>query len=213
MDALWGTNLFMTVSQVLKRFPLLAPVKFLFVPPQVLRSLPKLIKMNKDEVQSRISRRGNTEHLDYFEHICPAGGAEPPKSELVHMEVMAGQLIVAGYSPVSGLLYNTILLSLLEPESYKKLVKEIRDEFSTYDSINPEALASLKYLHASLMETLRMSVLGANGLPRISPGAVVDGAYIDKGVSQIIPFWLLFPSTLVFPFILLGFGFLHFFLF
>ena len=59
---------------------------------------------------------------------------------------------------------------------------EIRAAFTRYEDITPESLTQLEYLHASLMETLRLTVIGGTGLRRVSPGAMVDGNYIAKGV-------------------------------
>lgn len=50
--------------------------------------------------------------------------------------------------------------------------------------MSSEALQPLPYLHAVIEETLRLHTNGAFGLPRISPGATVDGHYIAKGVSS-----------------------------
>lgn len=131
---------------------------------------------------SRISRRGTTMHLDYFDQLCPPDAPEPSKKDLKHMEMVAGQLLSAGYEPISSQSLCTIMFLLHEPESYQRLVDEIRGEFKSYDDTNPEALAHLKYLYASLIETLRITAIGANGLPRVCPGAMVDGTYIAKGV-------------------------------
>lgn len=69
---------------------------------------------------------------------------------------------------------------LQDPTSYQRLVEEIRTFKGSHD-INTEAVAHLWMLNACLMETLRITVIGANGLPRISPGAFVDGHYVEKG--------------------------------
>jgi cytochrome P450 len=38
-------------------------------------------------------------------------------------------------------------------------------------------------LQRFINETLRVHATAANGLPRISPGATVDGIYVPKGVG------------------------------
>lgn len=170
------------MNGLMKRFPLLSPLKFLFIPPSVLTSLPRVLGLNRKELTSRISRRGTTTHLDYFDQLCPPDAPEPSKKDLKHMEMVAGQLLSAGYEPISSQFLCTIMFLLHDPASYKRLVEEIRGEFKSYDDINPDALAHLRFLHASLMETLRITVIGSNGLPRVCPGAMVDGNYIARGV-------------------------------
>ncbi|KAI1864434.1 uncharacterized protein JN550_008991 [Neoarthrinium moseri] len=87
------------------------------------------------------------------------------------------------------------MFSLLEPESLKLLVAEIRSEFKSYEHIQTEALGSLEYLRASLMETLRITVLQSTGQPRVSPGANVDGKHIARGVEVRYGFLAFTRST------------------
>lgn len=101
LDALWAVNFFLAVNAVTKKFRLLAPLKFLFVPPRLLVTLPHTLALNHKDVLTRINRRGNTAHLDYFEHLCPPDAPEQHKRELKHMEMVAGQLLSAGYEPIS----------------------------------------------------------------------------------------------------------------
>ncbi|KAI4597531.1 hypothetical protein KJ359_004233 [Pestalotiopsis sp. 9143b] len=98
------------------------------------------------------------------------------------MEIVAGQLLNAGYEPISSQFLCTLIFLMQNSQCYEWATQEIRSRFKGSHDITSEAVAHLKVLNASLMETLRITVIGANGLPRISPGATVDGHYIDKGV-------------------------------
>ncbi|KAI0469974.1 cytochrome P450 [Xylariaceae sp. FL0804] len=161
----------------------LTPLKWLFVPPSILASYYKVQRINKEALDSRIERRGNVEHLDHFEQLLPVGVPIPTGKEQKHIEVVTGHLVIAGYEPIASQTFCTIMFSLLEPASLKLLVEEIRQEFESYDDIHAEALGPLRYLTASLMETLRVTVLQSSGQPRFSPGAMVDGNYVAKGVE------------------------------
>ncbi|KAK8070609.1 hypothetical protein PG997_010812 [Apiospora hydei] len=169
LDQLWQASVFITANQVFKKFPLLSPLKFLFVPPSFVAGFSE--------------RRGKVEHLDHFEQFVPADGPLPTKKEQKHIEVVTGHLVVAGYEPIASQIYGTIMFSALEPGCLDLLVREIRGAFQSYDDIRPNKLASLQFLHASLMETLRFTVLQSSGQARVSPGAMVDGHYIPKGVN------------------------------
>lgn len=94
----------------------------------------------------------------------------------------ANVLIVAGFDPITNLLSALVYYLCRSPDKTQKLVKEIREAFSSYDEINADALQNLKYLQAVLDEGLRIHTNAAFGLPRLSPGAEVDGDYIPKGV-------------------------------
>lgn len=148
--------------------------------------MPKLIRMNADDVRQRIKLQGQTEHLDYFEQLVPASGPPPEdKKALLHLENVAGQLLLASWQPLANQFYSMIFFLSGEPDAYGALVQEIRGAFAGKSHITAatEILANLKYLQACIQESLRLHQDTVDGLPRISPGAVVDGHYIPQGVS------------------------------
>lgn len=106
----------------------------------------------------------------------------PTEREKLHLEILVSQFFLGAYEPVASQLQCAIMFSLLEPETLKFLVDEIRETYATYDEIVSETVASFHYLNAVLMETMRLTVNVATGLARSSPGSEVDGNYIAKGV-------------------------------
>ncbi|KAI0799234.1 isotrichodermin C-15 hydroxylase [Xylaria sp. FL0064] len=182
LEAIIGTNIFGTVNQISKKFPLLIPLMLLFIPPRILKTLPRVVKINKQEIQRRIDERSSTRHLDYFETLIPANSDVVTGKERTHLEQVAAQLLVAGYDPISDQFYGSLFQLLKNPDILKTLTEEIRHSFHSYDEIVPDALLQLKYLHACLMESFRIVDTLLSGLPRISPGASVDGVYVEKGV-------------------------------
>jgi hypothetical protein len=195
LDELWLANFFVTANQIFKKFPLLSPLKFLFIPPSILISHYKVQKLNKNALESRIQRLGNPIHLDHFEQLLPANTPTPTRKEQKHIEVVTGHLVIAGYEPIASQIFCTIMFSLLNKEILDLLVNEIRSKFHSYDDIQTELLRPLPFLQASLMETLRITVLQSSGMPRVSPGATVDGQYIAKGVSLVTNSSLFCPGT------------------
>lgn len=185
-----GFNKFFTVMQVFKRFPLIKPLQYLFLPIAHLRSFAELHQVGKNTVDGRIERRGATSHADFFEQMLPSD-AEPPienSGEYNRIGHVGIELMFAGFQPISDWYYATLVYLLLEPGACTNLVAEIREAFTHYEDIVPEALATLPYLNACLEESLRLFPGNNNGLPRVSPGAVVDGNYIPKGVSKTLYF-------------------------
>lgn len=149
--------------------------------------------MYNEDVAARIRLRGRTEHLDYFEQLIPGDQPVPTdKKHIYHLENVAGQLLLASWQPLADQFYSLIFFLLRQPDAYSTLVKEVRDAFSTSDAISTETTANLKYLQGCQRESLRLHQETVDGLPRVSPGAVVDGAYIPKGVG----FPLTFASSL-----------------
>lgn len=182
LNSIWGLNFFLTISQVLKKFPYLAPFQILLVPPKSLLNMISAKKTNMHELERRIARRGTTKHLDHFDQLLPADADEPNAERKSQFATITAQMLLAGWEPVGSQFQCCIMFSLQEPETYRLLVREIRGKFERYEDIIPEALADLEYLHAALMETLRIAVIPSHGMPRASPGAKVDGQYIPKGV-------------------------------
>ncbi|KAK0609992.1 cytochrome P450 [Bombardia bombarda] len=161
-------NLFATLSQITRKIRLLTPVMYLCIPPSVLLAMPKLIKMNKQDVMLRIERQGKTEHLDYFEQLVPADKPAPvDKKEIYHLQNVSGQVMIAGWQPVANQYYSLLLFLLGEPDAYAALVDEIRTGFADYDDIKIETVTNLKYLNACAQESLRPHSATADGLPRV----------------------------------------------
>lgn len=185
MDVVQAFNQYKTMEQVSRRFPSLKWVKNMFLPVAKIASMREMVKTGRAEVQKRLCQKGSTEQLDFFEQLMPADSVIPqsPK-EMRHLEQLTTQLLFGGFEPVSSWFYSTLMCLLATPESHKTLVQEIRGRFSSCDDIKPTGLVSLPYLNACLEESLRMFPSNNLGLPRISPGAKVDGIYVPKGVRQ-----------------------------
>lgn len=187
LDVLISINAFATMIQVLKRFPLLSPVKYLFAPVKKLSSLAEMESNTRKSVLHRIERRGNMPRPDLFEHILSADEKPPTtEAELLRIGSVVFQVMLAGFGPMADWYYFTLFLLINAPDCYEILKDEIRNKFASYDDINVQSTAHLHYLVACLDETLRMVSKNSTGLPRYSPGAVVDGHYIPKGVSELV---------------------------
>lgn len=176
----------------MKRFPLLFPLVFLALPPKLATTLPILLRSNLKIVQERVARRDNLKHPDYFSLLLPEGKPTPSDDFLV---AQANHLIVGGFDPDTNLFTAAIHYLLENPQTYDLLRDEVRGKFSSGDQMSNETLQPLPYLHAVIEETLRLHTNGAFGLPRISPGATVDGHYIAKGVSSPIQSRLVFANS------------------
>ncbi|KAK8038622.1 hypothetical protein PG993_007033, partial [Apiospora rasikravindrae] len=184
LDSMEAVNFLVVIMVATKTYPILGPVVLLLVPWRVVRSLPRLIGELRKQIVGRIGRRQNLEHSDYFEQLLPAN--EPVAKEdrrIRHMLTVTGQLIVGGYDPTSFAIYMMFYYLLQSPDSLEQLKQEIRGAFSCYESITSDELRGLPWLNACLSETLRLSAAATHhSLPRLSPGAVVGGDYIPKGV-------------------------------
>ncbi|KAI1765078.1 cytochrome P450 [Hypoxylon sp. FL1150] len=185
LDVVLSCNKYATVLQVFKRFPLLAPFQYLFALMGKVRLFAQMDKVTRDSVLQRINQRGT--------QSIPSDPRELLNSGSVDLQVM-----FAGWGPMVDLFYETLALLVREPDCYKALVEEIRTHFTDYESMTLAILGSLPYLHAYVEETLRMLPSNNTGLPRISPGAVVDGYYTPKGIHVQSCIWALARSPTYF---------------
>ncbi|KAI3398579.1 hypothetical protein diail_8925 [Diaporthe ilicicola] len=184
LDALLAFNSFATVMQVFNRFPLIWLLQYFFVPFQKLRAFVAMEASTRKATLDRIERVGKTEHPDFFDHILPPGDTKPQSQrELVHLGSLGLQMMFANWGPMADWWYGTLLFLFEEPDIYESLVHEIRSSFGKYGDITASSVTNLPYLHACLEETLRLMFTNLTGLPRYSPGAVVDGHYVPKGVG------------------------------
>lgn len=187
LEAFWQLNFFITINRIGKQFPILSPFKYLFVPFKVLFSHLRAEKMNREAVEDRVARRHEPRRLDHFDSMLPPGTPAPQGREKVHFEILAGHLLVGGFESVSAQYHSTLMFLLLNPDMLRALVDEVRTTFVNFEDINAESLVSLPFLNAVMNETLRMTVNVAAIVPRESPGAMVDGSYISKGVREHHP--------------------------
>jgi cytochrome P450 len=106
-------------------------------------------------------------------------------------------ILVFGGSETSAtsLRYLTFLL-LKNPVTMEKLVREIRETFSSMDEMTYDALASLKYLNACIEEALRVYTPCTNALPRkVQPeGANICGQWVPGGTNVSVAMFSLFRS-------------------
>lgn len=186
LSLLAGFNRAIVVIQMSWRFPLLSPLKYLFLLFTAMRPHSHIRDHSRQVLEQRIRRKDAVEHLDFFEQIIPEN-REPPqdRKEMRHLEQIAGQLLVAGYEPPAMWLYFTIYYLVKNRCNLETLTKEIRNAFGEYDDITAGAAADLPYLTACLKESLRVMPGILTGMPVISPGAMVDGAFIPKGVGLL----------------------------
>jgi len=153
------------------------------VPPDLVKSFPVLIRMNREEVKGRISRRESLSHPDLIQHLFPKTDEELPSEDWLLSQ--ANVLVLAGFDPLTNLSSSLFYYLCRYPETQNRLKEEIRSAFTSRADITPAAIQNMKYLNAVLYEDLRIHTNAAFGIPRVSPGAVVDGNYVPKGVGLL----------------------------
>ena len=67
IDVLLRFNPFYTILQVSKRFPIFAPLAYLFLPFSAMRSFVEVTNTAMREVEQRILHKSSNEYVDVFE--------------------------------------------------------------------------------------------------------------------------------------------------
>jgi cytochrome P450 len=171
----WGT-----INQISRRFPLIRPLIWFIIPSKIARTLSVALKYNREEVRRRVRDRKTLQHGDYFERLVPTDGLVPSEEWLL---ATANVIISAGYDTMANHLAALLYFLCVNEEKYKRITEEIRGAFTDYSQITLEQLQTLPYLQAVIDETLRCHNNCSFGMPRVSPGATVDGTFVPKGVS------------------------------
>ena len=106
------------------------------------------------------------------------------------LQMQASLLTVAGSETTATALSGITYYLCRDPRVCQKLTGEIRSAFTTFDEITGRATEQLPYLKAVIDECLRLYPPIAAGLPRISPGEMVDGHFVPKGALVNVNMWV-----------------------
>lgn len=175
-------GLWATTQQVAKRFPWLSPLIWLCVPPKVAVTFPTGIKVQRQNVRTRLAQAEKLGHPDYMQQFIEQDKVDASEEWLL---AQANVMIVANFDPMTNVVSAALYYLLTTPRAYERLREELFGTFDSYDDIVHDKLQGLKYLHAVIYESLRIHSNAAFGMPRFSPGTVIDRWYVPKGVSAI----------------------------
>ncbi len=143
----------------------------------------------EEKIGRRIALQGSDHQRDFFDDALEGG-------ELSDDEVkgQAGVMIIAGSETVATTLSAAMYFLVRHPACRGALAREVRGAFafaSSAPAITADAVANLPYLNGVVEETLRIFATVPFGLPRTSPGELVDGEYIPEGVEVSSANWQL----------------------
>lgn len=171
-----------SIGLFLKSFGLLQPCMGLIFNSDVLRKRGEANKMALATLEKRIAL-GPDARRDFMTYLLRNQGEDGKGMTREELIVNSRALIVAGSETTATALSGLTFHLTREPEVYRRLAAEIRAAFAAESDIDIRTTEALPYLHACLEETLRIYPPAAVTPPRISPGDVVEGQYIPKGVS------------------------------
>ncbi|RSM03265.1 hypothetical protein CDV31_010541 [Fusarium ambrosium] len=151
-------------------------------------------QMTREKLLRRIELGKNQDRPDLLEGLLKK--KEEWNMQLGHLEKNASVLIVAGSETLATALSGITYLLLKNPETLRKLVKEVRSNFNSEDEIDFISVNKLTYLVACIDEGLRMYPPAPIGLPRIVPkeGANVSGHFVAEDSIVAVHQWAAYHS-------------------
>ncbi|KAH8809305.1 cytochrome P450 4F3 omega-hydroxylase [Xylogone sp. PMI_703] len=140
--------------------------------------------MSKEKVHRRIEL--DVDRKDFWSYIL-ARKDEGVGMSTHEMEVNAATLIIAGSETISTTCSGVCYHLCKNPALMKQLSDEIRGTFQSEDEINMTSVQQLKYLHAYLMEGMRLFPPAPAGAPRLTPpeGETI-GEYFVPGNTTVM---------------------------
>lgn len=137
-------------------------------------------------MRKRVAVHSSITRTDFFSNLLSEKASAQNLSE-EWLIAQANVLVIAGSDTTATALATLIYFLTRHPQQLHRLEDEIRGAFDDGSQMTDSALQALPYLNAVIEEGLRMFPPTAFGLPRVSPGATVDGHFVPPGVSyQII---------------------------
>ncbi|KAF9873137.1 cytochrome P450 3A19 [Colletotrichum karsti] len=152
--------------------------------PHIFRVPKNFLLMN--QLRGCIERQGGRK--DFLTAILAA----KESAGLTQAEILSNSALFAmvGYDTSATTLSALFYHVLREPDHYRKIQEEVRGTYSALGDISAQSVLRLPYLNACIQETLRLlPPINGRGSHRISPGAMIDGLYVPKGVNVSADIW------------------------
>lgn len=179
------------ISVQLSAVQYLGPLDYLvrlFMPKAVIRMAAEHYNWSRKRVESRVAQGSGRE--DIMSNILGENSDKDIAVTREAVESNSALIILAGSETVAITLASTTWFLLKTPLAFKRLQQEIRTSFNSGEEITMAATASLPYLHAAILEALRLHPPQALATPpRVvdRPDVVVCGQLIPMGVRTPLP--------------------------
>ncbi|KAI0187910.1 cytochrome P450 [Xylaria flabelliformis] len=159
-------------------------------------------KTHLSNAQEKTRRRladNDRNHTDFMHHILLNNESKKSLSETEIFLNMAG-FVSGGTDTTATALTGWTYFVCTHPKVLNRLAHEVRSTFAKEDDIRWERVNKLRYLEATLQETLRLYPPSPASQQRIVPpgGATIDGYYIPGGKTVAVAPWVSTHSSLNF---------------
>ncbi|KAJ5945534.1 Short-chain dehydrogenase/reductase SDR [Penicillium verhagenii] len=170
------------LADVFKRFPTVGTMLNLCFPSKI-RKLTEQTRQNEELATSLVEKRihRKTNRKDFLTRILEE--RDPEKVSDLQLAAHSSDFVLAG-SETTATTLSCIMYYLLRNEAVLcRVTSECRTAFVSYEEITASSTLPLKYLHAVILEGLRIYPPLPFALPRVVPkgGDTVDGHFLPEG--------------------------------
>ena len=164
-------------------FPPMASIVSRMMPKSLREKARQHFEWSHDKITKRI--QSETKRPDFLTFIL---GNNDGNEKMTRDEIDSNGsfLILAGSETSATTCSSSTFFLLKHPNVYGRLVREIREAFKSIDDITVTTAAQLPYLHAVIVEALRLHPTGPVAVPRVvdRSDVYVCGRLIPEGVCD-----------------------------
>ena len=146
------------------------------------------LENSREKTIRRLANR-DRDHADFMYHILNSQS----KTSLSELEIILNMalFISAGTDTTATALTGWTYYVCTHPAVYSRLVTEIRGSLLSEDDIKWDNVKNLRYLDATIHESLRLFPPSAASQQRIVPpgGATIDGYHVPAGTTVAVSPW------------------------
>ncbi|EPS29067.1 hypothetical protein PDE_04015 [Penicillium oxalicum 114-2] len=186
IDTIHDAGILVTLFEIGRRLPLLWPLILFSLPNGIKKKFDLFLKYSRDLVRTRVARQNTLTREDFFARLLADKSHSQSEEWLL---AQANVLVIAGSDTTATALTTLIYYLAAHQDKLWHLQQELRETFDEASDMTSEKLQGMLYLNAVIEEGLRICPPTAFGLPRISPGAMVDGRLIPKGTVVSTSSW------------------------
>ncbi|KAH6722505.1 cytochrome P40 monooxygenase [Leptodontidium sp. MPI-SDFR-AT-0119] len=179
IDVLRNSGPQVALGYVLRRqHPMLVSIfTKLLVNEKARRSRATYVSMTRAMAAKRLADK-SAGRVDLFAHLISGKGED---TTLDFLAAQGSTLIAAGSETGATFLSATTYYLISNSDMLDTVKTEVRQAYGSDAEIDGENLKKLVYLNAVIEEGLRIFPPASFGLPRVCPGAEIDGHWVPKG--------------------------------
>lgn len=187
VDTIFQGIKFNGIMMIVQAYPVLGPLVYAFSAEarKLAAKYKEQMRLARAQTEKRIAQ-GAEARQDFMTYILRNNkDGKDMTTEDIHQNA---NLLLIGGSETTATALSGLFFFLTRPENREvrdNIIREVRSAgYEKASDITMVSTAPLRYLHACIEEELRMYPPAVMTPPRVSPGDIVDGEYIPKGVSN-----------------------------